>query len=728
MKKKLLGLIASAGIALSYFSVVGTNNAKGALADGAAFNSVGSGTKNDPWKISSKEQWESLAESVNTSSFDLTGKYLALTQNISGVSTTVGNKTNRFKGNLDGGNFTISYELKNGTFDCAGLFSVVDAGASVKNLTVSGTISGSAGVYSTKFGGICGVNYGEIDNCTSNVNIVSGGLSSSTFGGICGENNADIKNSVCYGQITAKNGDSSVGGIAGKNTGNILKCKNLANYLSGFTVGDNGSKCGCIVGENTGLINDVYNEQILASASGTLDLGGIVGFNSGDIYNAINHGSLQTSGSVSGGVVGNNTGKIYNSVNNNIVQANNGSGTVGGFFGFNGGKIYNSVNYISVVSQGTTVSVGGFGGNNGTGSEYQNCYCVSSGAPIIAAGASYTNIAKVSEEQAVTNYNVVYSGEDKVQDGKALLEILNEYIDKGNATITANCYRWTKTKDTYPTPTSDTYKVTIGEHEHGKFSIYSNYVKVNEVFMVIYEAEVGYDLTALTYNAVGSANETDILLGKKITMPAADIIINSTLVERHVCAGTLVKGQEADCFNNGFKDYYACSCGKYYSDAACDEGTLIGSSEQELERWKKSFGKVPKVNHFTNKVDGEEATATSNGYKECYVCRFCGTFFEDEDQLNEIGDDAAYQAWKVGDGKVVYTKSNSSTTMVIIIVAAAVGALLVAYVVMGIVYKNTGKGIGFLIPTFKIFGKPKKQQKVVSKAAPTNTNANNVKK
>ncbi len=57
----------------------------------------------------------------------------------------------------------------------------------------------------------------------------------------------------------------------------------------------------------------------------------------------------------------------------------------------------------------------------------------------------------------------------------------------------------------------------------------------------------------------------------------------------HVCgSGTLVKGKEASCTEEGLKDYYACSCGKKYWDAECsnpvaDEKDLIIAKENHKD-------------------------------------------------------------------------------------------------------------------------------------------------
>ena len=129
-----------------------------------------------------------------------------------------------------------------GTFDCnghkisnlyvdragkAGLFASV-YGASIKNLTVEGTVVGSSsnGSDPTGVGGIVGYSTSQIliENCVSNVNVSS---SCENTGGICGYvNDVDsvIRNCVNIGEI--KSNSDKTGGISG-NPGIVYNCANF---------------------------------------------------------------------------------------------------------------------------------------------------------------------------------------------------------------------------------------------------------------------------------------------------------------------------------------------------------------------------------------------------------------------------------------------------------------------------------------------------------------------
>ena len=131
-----------------------------------------------------------------------------------------------FKGTFDGKGHKISnlYVDRAGR---AGLFASV-YGASIKNLTVEGTVVGSSsnGTDLTGVGGIVGFSTSQIliENCVSNVNVSS---SCENTGGICGYvNDVDsvIRNCVNIGDIESSL--DKAGGISG-NPGTVYNCANF---------------------------------------------------------------------------------------------------------------------------------------------------------------------------------------------------------------------------------------------------------------------------------------------------------------------------------------------------------------------------------------------------------------------------------------------------------------------------------------------------------------------
>lgn len=130
-----------------------------------------------------------------------------------------------FAGTFDGNGHKIS-NLYVDRADKAGLFASV-YGASIKNLTVEGTVVGpSSNGTDIGVGGIVGYSTSQIliENCVSNVNVSS---SCENTGGICGYvNDVDsvIRNCVNIGEI--KSNSDKTGGISG-NPGIVYNCANF---------------------------------------------------------------------------------------------------------------------------------------------------------------------------------------------------------------------------------------------------------------------------------------------------------------------------------------------------------------------------------------------------------------------------------------------------------------------------------------------------------------------
>ena len=131
-----------------------------------------------------------------------------------------------FAGTFDGNGHKIS-NLYVDRADKAGLFASV-YGASIKNLTVEGTVVGpsSNGSDPTGVGGIVGYSTSQIliENCVSNVNVSS---RCENTGGICGYvNDVDsvIRNCVNIGNIESDS--DKTGGISG-NPGIVYNCANF---------------------------------------------------------------------------------------------------------------------------------------------------------------------------------------------------------------------------------------------------------------------------------------------------------------------------------------------------------------------------------------------------------------------------------------------------------------------------------------------------------------------
>ena len=134
--------------------------------------------------------------------------------------TLIGKYANPFKGEFDGGGYTISgLYINDSSKNYVGLFGCVENGGTVKNVNVTDSyVSGNISV-----GGICGWNDGgTVQNCTSDCTVKGTGNS---VGGICGSNqNGNRAGLVLNCHNTGKvSGNENVSGVCGSNYNSILQ-------------------------------------------------------------------------------------------------------------------------------------------------------------------------------------------------------------------------------------------------------------------------------------------------------------------------------------------------------------------------------------------------------------------------------------------------------------------------------------------------------------------------
>ena len=297
---------------------------------------TGDGTAGNPYKIATADDLLEFAELVNNGQIRANAVLTAdidlseICSEEDGVSwTPIGNSINQYRGTFDGQNFKISGLYINSDDNDQGLFGCLDQGGTVKDLTVSGSVSGSGmGV-----GGVVGLNRGSITDCA-----FSGNINGSVWyvGGVVGYNDGGrVEN--CY-NTGAVSGGEDVGGVVGRNDeGHVTNCTNTGS------VKGSGDRVGGVVG---------YNDE-------------------GHVENCYNTGAVNSSGNYVGGVVGENpSGRVENSYNTGAVS---GGEYVGGVAGYNyfRGSVTNSYN-TGAVSGGE--DVGGVVGQNNSSSTVKNCY------------------------------------------------------------------------------------------------------------------------------------------------------------------------------------------------------------------------------------------------------------------------------------------------------------------------------------------------------------------
>ena len=206
----------------------------------------GSGTANDPYQIATAEQLEKFSRLVDgdesLGATDLCAILIA-DINLSGVGDwfSIGTDGQPYIGTFNGDGHTIS-----GHSDEHGLFDNVGSGGTVKNLTVSGTVTGDYYV-----------------------------------GGIVNENSGTIQNCAFSGSVSGTGGGRKVGGIVGwnKNGGTVTGCRNTGN-ISG-SANDGAAYVGGVVGDNRGTVTNCYNTGNVSGGS----KGGVVGDNYSSVTN-----------------------------------------------------------------------------------------------------------------------------------------------------------------------------------------------------------------------------------------------------------------------------------------------------------------------------------------------------------------------------------------------------------------------------------------------------------
>lgn len=342
MKTKVLSCFIIFAMLLSTFLLefpaIAADTADTAAWDGSVATSFsgGSGTDDDPWKISNGSELAYLASVVNSNGSATHNQYYILTADIDLGGREwkgIGNKRDKakaFQGNFDGNGKVITGFAINEERDYTpGLFGQLDAGAVVKNLTVHGCIRAGS---KYDFGGLLCVSVeggSAVANCTvyADVQITrEAGSKDLYFGGITGRlaPGGKIQDCTVLGkiqlQVTASATNTQrqyTAGIAARiDAAEITNCKNYANISQIFT----GS---ATIGYSGGIVAlGQANEKTTASIRNCV--------NYGDIFVESNGGQGRT-----GGIFGNPKSAAVYTIENcfNAGKMLSGKGTDSGNMG-----------------------------------------------------------------------------------------------------------------------------------------------------------------------------------------------------------------------------------------------------------------------------------------------------------------------------------------------------------------------------------------------------------
>lgn len=257
---------------------------------------------------------------------------------------TIGSGTKAFTGTFDGDGHTIVGLQAKG-----GIFGQLGSGAVVKNINIASSV-------------FTGNNIGD------------------SVGAVAAENNGGSISGISGYGNTIKGSGGSIGGLVGKNYGDISNSNDQSTVIAGA-----GTVAGGIAGVNGtnagigGTIDNVQSNS--AVTTGVLDenqyasnLGGIVGknemlLNKYNINNVSAHGITGKTGNTqtSGGIVGTNEGRISNAYNESIIH---GSENIGGVAGKNVTQASNSnmaelndvANAVEIIGDAGSQNVGGLVG------------------------------------------------------------------------------------------------------------------------------------------------------------------------------------------------------------------------------------------------------------------------------------------------------------------------------------------------------------------------------
>ena len=194
--------------------------------------SGGTGTETDPYLISNVNDWNTLANSVNSGISTYSGQYFKMTADIGPITTMIGNsKDNSFQGTFDGNGHTLDVNLNTEEL-CTAPFRYVQ-NVTIKRLHVTGAIKTNERCS----GSIVALAYGNCTfiSCHSSVSIEA--KSSSTHengfhGGLVGfiqDGYFIFDNCLFDGKIKIKNFDW-VGGFVGyiyqpiSGNGSVVNC------------------------------------------------------------------------------------------------------------------------------------------------------------------------------------------------------------------------------------------------------------------------------------------------------------------------------------------------------------------------------------------------------------------------------------------------------------------------------------------------------------------------
>lgn len=228
-----------------------------------------------------------------------------------------------FCGTFEGGGHRITNIDLNFDGSAKGMCFELGEGGEIRNLNISGKVK--AKKVTDGAASISDVIGSVVKNAGISTDIINEN-SISVLGGIVGKNQGRVINCSFDGEIE---GDAIVGGIVGQNeeNGYIEACYNVSSVLGNKDTGG-------VVGKNYGWVKSSKNSGKVNSSpvEESHNIGGICGINDGVLENCLNDAEIgyKNVGINIGGIVGNQSGCVIECQNIGDIF---GSKSVGGIFG-----------------------------------------------------------------------------------------------------------------------------------------------------------------------------------------------------------------------------------------------------------------------------------------------------------------------------------------------------------------------------------------------------------
>ena len=239
----------------------------------------GTGTAEDPYLIKTKDDVAALVSAVGETGITYAGKYFKQTADIdlSEVSdfTGVGAEKKPFDGYYNGDGHVVKLNIQS-TGSRVGYFGLIGEGATVANLTVEGSVSGSlyvAGVVAYADNGFV-----SIENCVNKAEVYATSQYAAGVVAYVGgnasteEGNGTIKNCLNTGYVHCDGRQAA--GIVSFSSASVDQCVNTGNVVS---AGMSGGIAAQIYGSITNCVNAGMVKAMSANTSNGMGSAGGVG-------------------------------------------------------------------------------------------------------------------------------------------------------------------------------------------------------------------------------------------------------------------------------------------------------------------------------------------------------------------------------------------------------------------------------------------------------------------